>query len=291
MAKVTERIKSTAFDLLEQHPDGLRYSELHAKIKAIDSNFNSNTIKGCIWNLDTAYPEKVYKPSKGLFRLLKYKPTEKFELLTQIINILIILFSAPLKLLNTFGMIVSGIWLIIIGKWSVVIYGLLISFLGLLLLMYIFIPLGIMSFYNPSNYFLEKEYKKAGLLFLFFYVSYTILITTTWCSFILYYFVFKNEYLSYYSLIPILIYSYDIATNPIAYMASLEQGLSISVLVSLFVRICYIIIICMILFLNIKFYNIILIFGLLMLGCLLIIFKWILEDIEKATGRAFLQNR
>jgi len=76
MAKVTERIKSAAFDLLEQHPEGLRYSELHTKIMAIDSGFNSNTVNGCIWNLDTAFPSKVYKPSKGLFRLLKYKPAE-----------------------------------------------------------------------------------------------------------------------------------------------------------------------------------------------------------------------
>jgi hypothetical protein len=77
MTKVTERIKATAFKLLEQHPEGLRYSELHAKIKAFDSSFNSNTINGCIWNLDTAYPDKVYKPSKGLFRLLKYKPIDE----------------------------------------------------------------------------------------------------------------------------------------------------------------------------------------------------------------------
>jgi hypothetical protein len=74
--KVTERIKTKALDLLEQHPDGLRYSELHAKILATDANFKPNTINGCIWNLDTVFSEKVYKPSKGLFRLLKYKPPE-----------------------------------------------------------------------------------------------------------------------------------------------------------------------------------------------------------------------
>ena len=75
-SKVTERIKTKAFEILEQHPEGLRYSELHSKIQAADSSFNSNTINGSIWNLDAIFPEKVYKPSKGLFRLLKYKPTE-----------------------------------------------------------------------------------------------------------------------------------------------------------------------------------------------------------------------
>lgn len=74
--KITERIKAAAFELLKQHPEGLRYSELHAKILARDSSFKPNTINGCIWNLDAVYPDKIYKPSKGLFRLLEYKPAQ-----------------------------------------------------------------------------------------------------------------------------------------------------------------------------------------------------------------------
>jgi len=74
--KVTERIKAKALELLEQNPDGLRYSELHAKILATDGSFKPNTINGCIWNLHDVFPELVYKPSKGLFRLLKFKPQE-----------------------------------------------------------------------------------------------------------------------------------------------------------------------------------------------------------------------
>ena len=74
--KITTRIKDKALELLEQFSKGLRYSELHAKISAFDTHFNSNTINGSIWNLDAIFPDKVYKPSKGLFRLLKYKPTD-----------------------------------------------------------------------------------------------------------------------------------------------------------------------------------------------------------------------
>ena len=74
--KVTKRIKDKALELLESNPAGLRYSELFAMILATDGTFNHNTINGCIWDLDAAFPEKVYKPSKGLFRLLKFKPTE-----------------------------------------------------------------------------------------------------------------------------------------------------------------------------------------------------------------------
>jgi hypothetical protein len=74
--KVTERIKAKALELLGQHPEGLRYSELHAKILETDGAFKPNTINGCIWNLEATYPEIVYKPSKGLFRLLKNKPAD-----------------------------------------------------------------------------------------------------------------------------------------------------------------------------------------------------------------------
>jgi hypothetical protein len=74
--KVTKRIKDKALELLEQFPQGLRYSELRAKISAFDPSFNPNTIRHSIWNLDAIFPDKVYKPSKGLFRLLKHKQAE-----------------------------------------------------------------------------------------------------------------------------------------------------------------------------------------------------------------------
>ncbi|MCX6885444.1 MAG: hypothetical protein NTX27_10415 [Verrucomicrobia bacterium] len=74
--KITKRIKAEALDLLDHFPKGLRYSELHAKISAADPAFKANTINGSIWNLDVLFPDKVYKPSKGLFRLLKYKPAD-----------------------------------------------------------------------------------------------------------------------------------------------------------------------------------------------------------------------
>lgn len=74
--RITEQIKAKAFEVLEQHSDGIRYSELRTKIQEADASFNSNTINGSIWNLDAAFPDKVYKPSRGLFRLLKHKPSD-----------------------------------------------------------------------------------------------------------------------------------------------------------------------------------------------------------------------
>ena len=72
-SKVTERINARAFELLEKHPEGLRWLELLSKIKASDPTFHPKTVNGCVWKLVENFPDRIYKPSKGLFRLLKYK--------------------------------------------------------------------------------------------------------------------------------------------------------------------------------------------------------------------------
>lgn len=73
---ITGRIYAKAFELLEQHPEGMRFSELRAAIEASDGSFHPKTVNGCVWKLVQKFPDRVYKPSRGLFRLLKYRPTE-----------------------------------------------------------------------------------------------------------------------------------------------------------------------------------------------------------------------
>jgi hypothetical protein len=70
---VTGRIYETIFELLEQHPEGIRWSELNARVEASDSSLHPKTINGCVWRLVEKYPERVYKPSKGVFRLTKHR--------------------------------------------------------------------------------------------------------------------------------------------------------------------------------------------------------------------------
>lgn len=70
---ITGRIYEKALDLLKQNPEGLRWSELRSKIEASDPCFHPKTVNGCIWKLIERFPDKVYKPSRGLFRLLEYK--------------------------------------------------------------------------------------------------------------------------------------------------------------------------------------------------------------------------
>ena len=70
---ITNNIRSIALDILKEYPHGLRYSELYTKIKSRTENFNGNTINGSIWDLDKKYPDKIYKPSKGLFQLTEFR--------------------------------------------------------------------------------------------------------------------------------------------------------------------------------------------------------------------------
>lgn len=70
---VTHRINELALKLLEKHPAGIRWSELLRLIKAKDKTFHPKTVNGCVWKLVEKFPDEVYKPEKGLFRLTRYK--------------------------------------------------------------------------------------------------------------------------------------------------------------------------------------------------------------------------
>ncbi len=77
---IGERITTKAFELLDQSPEGLRYSELVKRVIGSDSTFKPNTVHGNIWNLDERFADRVYKPSRGLFRLTKYRAADTDQL-------------------------------------------------------------------------------------------------------------------------------------------------------------------------------------------------------------------
>ena len=72
-SKVTERIEATALKLLDENPNGLQWADLNRKIEESDPSFHPKTVNGCVWKLVEKYPDSVYKPSKGLFRLVRHK--------------------------------------------------------------------------------------------------------------------------------------------------------------------------------------------------------------------------
>jgi len=85
MAKIGERIITKAFEILDANPEGLRYSELVRRIAAEDASFNTNTIHGNVWNLQEQYPDRVYKPSRGLFRLTKFRDPDTDQLKEELV--------------------------------------------------------------------------------------------------------------------------------------------------------------------------------------------------------------
>ncbi len=70
---ITGQIRKIALEILAEKPEGIRYSDMKRKILEQNSDFNPNTISGATWDLEITYPDKVYKPDRGVFRLIKFK--------------------------------------------------------------------------------------------------------------------------------------------------------------------------------------------------------------------------
>jgi len=86
MATITERIVLRAFELLEQHPEGLRYSDFVQRIIDSDGTLKPNTVGGAIWNLDERFPDRIYKPTRGFYRLTKYRGPDTDQLKEELIQ-------------------------------------------------------------------------------------------------------------------------------------------------------------------------------------------------------------
>jgi len=68
MAAVSgERILQEAIEIIGRYPTGIKYSQLTAAVAAALPDANKSYIQGCIWNLQVTHPDRVEKPSRGLF--------------------------------------------------------------------------------------------------------------------------------------------------------------------------------------------------------------------------------
>ena len=70
---ITGRIYIKALELLDQNPEGIRWKDMNESLQNAFPEFHPKTINVCVWKLTDRFPDKVYKPSKGVFRLLKYR--------------------------------------------------------------------------------------------------------------------------------------------------------------------------------------------------------------------------
>jgi hypothetical protein len=68
-----EKIINKALEILQENSDGLRYTVLQQRIKEKIPDVQLNTINGTIWNLDSRKPDLVYKPSRGLYKLVQFR--------------------------------------------------------------------------------------------------------------------------------------------------------------------------------------------------------------------------
>ena len=173
--------------------------------------------------------------------------------------------AIPLRLLNMLGGIVSGVWLVILGRWGIIGYGLLALIVSSFCLGVVMMPA--LLFAAPAALLYEKGSKVAFYFFGFLATLYTMAVLTVWCMAVLFFFTRQADVST---IIPILLWSYVVATVPIAWMAQkeLQGGGSIhSTISSMFAQVAYILVVLAMLLLKVSFlYGMILFLAVMMLG-------------------------
>ena len=179
--------------------------------------------------------------------------------------------AVPLGLLNMLGGIIAGIWLAVLGKWGIIGYGvaaLFVSGFGLGIAM---MP-GLL-FAAPAAVLHEKGNKLGFYFFGFLGALYTVAVLTAWCIAVLYFFARQADS---GSIIPILLWSYGVATGPIGWLAQKEaqggggEGAMIS---TFFAQVAYVIVIFAVLFLSVSLADVIILFGAIMVVGLVFQFR------------------
>jgi hypothetical protein len=74
-----EKIALEAIEILKSNRDGVRFTELTVQIKAKYPNINSAALGRTVSLLDKRKPKEIYKPARGLFRLVKFREEEVKE--------------------------------------------------------------------------------------------------------------------------------------------------------------------------------------------------------------------
>lgn len=85
MATIGERIVEKALEALNATPEGLRYSNLVRRVMELDGSFKQNTVHGNVYGLDERFPDRIYKPSRGLYRLTKFRAADTDQLKEELV--------------------------------------------------------------------------------------------------------------------------------------------------------------------------------------------------------------
>jgi hypothetical protein len=163
--------------------------------------------------------------------------------------------AIPLGLLGGIGWIVAGVWLAILGEWSLLAYGIgALPFSGF--------ALGIammpgMLLGGPAAAFHEKGNRFGYYVFGFLSTLYTVSVLTIWCIGVLYFF---GKQADNDSIIPALLWSYGIATVPIAWLAHKDDN-EYAMITAFFADIAYVLVIVTILFAKPSLLDVLVLFG------------------------------
>jgi hypothetical protein len=74
-----EQIHAKALEILKAETQGIRYTLLVTRVHEAFPDIPLNTIYGNLWSLDAQLPKQVYKPARGIYRLLEYLEPEEAE--------------------------------------------------------------------------------------------------------------------------------------------------------------------------------------------------------------------
>lgn len=154
------------------------------------------------------------------------------------------LIGIPIMVMNLLGGIVSGVWLAFLGEWKAIGLGILSLFCATFIIGFALMPS--LLFALPAAKVIEKGKIGMGMILGMPAALYTVGVMIAWC-----YVVFRifDGMADESSRVPMLIWSYGVATGPWAYMAQKESqgddGFNPSVMHTFFISTGYLLMIIM----------------------------------------------
>jgi len=178
----------------------------------------------------------------------------------KVLSALIVALSMPLMILNIGGGIVSGVWLAVVRDWPAIFLGILCFLVSTVAISWVFIPSTLLAV--PAACFFKHGKTVGFVCFSSLASLYSYAVITVWCCGIL--FVFLKD-ATELALVPRLVWSYGVATEPFAYMALKEtwagaEGTA-SQLATFFAQLAYFIIMLLVIFSTITPLGVIGVFG------------------------------
>ncbi len=178
--------------------------------------------------------------------------------------------AVPRALIIGIGGIVAGIWLAILGQWGSIVYGLLML-VGAGFLLWITMMPG-MLLEAPATAYSEAGNKPAFYFLVFLRTLYPFAVLTLWCVLVLNFFAMRADSSS---IIPMLLWSYGVATSPIAWLSQkdLQPFKEYAMISTFFAQVAYLLVVLVVLFVGASAFAVLVLFGIVMLVGLAIQFR------------------